>query len=120
MPTTLTGLVLFVVALLPGFAYLVGKERNGTERHASPFRESVAVIAASIVSEIAVLSILAVVRSLWPTGTPDVGALVRNGSAYMHDHYAKVAAWGVGMLALAIVVAYLATLPRLRRVLTWP
>ena len=90
MPTTFTGLVLFVVALLPGFAYLVGKERNGTERHASPFRETVAVIAASVVSEIAVLCIFAVVRSIWPTGTPDVGALVRSESAYLHDHYAAI------------------------------
>lgn len=45
MPTTLTGLLLFVVFLLPGFAYLVGKERNGTERQTSPFRETVAVVA---------------------------------------------------------------------------
>lgn len=31
MPTTLSGLLLFVVMLLPGFAYLVGKEeQNGT------------------------------------------------------------------------------------------
>jgi Family of unknown function (DUF6338) len=120
MPTTLTGLVLFVISLLPGFAYLVGKERNGTERHASPFRETVAVIAASVVSEIAVLSIFSIMRCLWPTETPDVGALVRHGSVYLREHYASVAAWGAGMLAVAVVVAYVATLPMVRKLITWP
>jgi Family of unknown function (DUF6338) len=52
MPTTLTGLLLFVVLLLPGFAYLVGKERAGTERRTSPFRETVAVVAASVATEL--------------------------------------------------------------------
>jgi uncharacterized membrane protein len=57
VPTTLTGLLLFVVLLLPGFAYLVGKERHGTERSLSPFRETVAVVAASITSELVVLGL---------------------------------------------------------------
>lgn len=56
MPTTLTGLLLFVVLLLPGFAYLVGKERNGTERRMSPFRETVAIVAASVTCELVVLA----------------------------------------------------------------
>jgi hypothetical protein len=38
MPTTLTGLLLFAVLLLPGFAYLVGKERAGTERRVADDR----------------------------------------------------------------------------------
>ncbi|MFG1855996.1 DUF6338 family protein [Actinomadura geliboluensis] len=29
MPTSFTGLLLFVVLLLPGFTYQVGKERSG-------------------------------------------------------------------------------------------
>ena len=50
MPTTLTGLLLFVALLLPGFAYLVGKERHGTERRLSPFRETVPWLPASLLS----------------------------------------------------------------------
>ncbi len=79
MPTTLTGLLLFVVMLLPGFAYLVGKERNGTERRLSPFRETVAIISASVASEVVILLIFAVVRTLWPSETPNVGALLGQG-----------------------------------------
>ena len=59
MPTTLSSLLIFVVLLLPGFAYLVGKERHGTERHTSPFRETVAIVAASVTSELTVLGLFA-------------------------------------------------------------
>ena len=93
MPTTLTGLLLFVVLLLPGFAYLIGKERHGTERRLSPFRETVAIVAASVTSELIVLVVFAGIRSLLPSITPDVGALIRHGGVYLrgsqggHGHY---------------------------------
>lgn len=100
MPTTLTGLLLFVVALLPGFAYLVGKERHGTERRLSPFRETVAIFSASAISGIIVLVIFAMIRALWPSGTPNVGALLSQGNLYLlgnrshHGHYQIFAVWG--------------------------
>jgi Family of unknown function (DUF6338) len=121
MPTTLTGLVLFVVLLLPGFAYLVGKERYGTERVASPFRETVAVVAASVTSELIVLVLFAIVRSLWPGRTPDVWSLIRYPGLYLRGgvgfpgHYREVAGWGVGMLVVAVAFAYLATVPTVRQ-----
>lgn len=120
MPTTLTGLLLFVVLLLPGFAYLVGKERHGTERSLSPFRETVAIVAASITSEFVVLGLFAAIRALWPTATPNVGALIVNGGAYVGGtpghpgHYKTVAVWGVVLLAAATLGAYLATKPGVR------
>jgi hypothetical protein len=119
MPTTLTGLLLFVVLLLPGFVYLVGKERNGTERRLSIFRETVAIVAASISSELFVLVAFAGIRALWPSRTPDVGALIRDGGGYLrssHVHYENVAAWGICLLVAAMVIAYLATVPAIRRV----
>jgi hypothetical protein len=119
MPTTLTGLLLFVVMLLPGFAYVVGKERNGTERRQSPFRETVAIVTASITCELIVLVAFAIVRVRWPSATPDVGALVRHGGAYLRGNYAAVAAWGTGMLVLAVAIAYTATMSAVRRLGRW-
>src|SRR5690348_8380297 len=107
MPTTLTGLLLFVVLLLPGFAYLVGKERHGTERRLSPFRETVAIVSASVTSELVALGIFAAIRTIWPSITPNVGALLIQGNLYLHGnqghrgHYQIFAAWGIGLLALA-------------------
>jgi hypothetical protein len=120
VPTTLTGLLLFVVLLLPGFAYLVGKERHGTERSLSPFRETVAIVAASITSELVVLGLFAAIRARWPAATPNVGALIANGGAYVGGtpghpgHYKTVAVWGVALLATATLGAYLATKPGVR------
>ena len=119
MPTTLSSLLIFVVLLLPGFAYLVGKERHGTERHTSPFRETVAIVAASVASETAVLAMFAVLRWLRPSWTPDVGALIHNGRAYAASHYHSLAAWSFGMLAVATALAYLATVPRVRGWFSW-
>jgi hypothetical protein len=120
MPTTLTGLLLFVVLLLPGFAYVVGKERNGTGQQATPFRETAAVIAASVTFELIVLAIFAIIRTLWPSLTPDVGSLIREGSGYLRGsrshagHYGQVAIWAIGMLAFSTLLAYLATLQKTR------
>jgi hypothetical protein len=122
MPTTLTGLLLFVVLLLPGFAYVVGKERHGTERHLSTFRETVAIISASAISIVVVLVIFAVIRALWPSGTPNVGALLDQRNLYLFGneghkgHYQSFAIWGIVLLAIAMFSAYVATFPRLRRV----
>jgi hypothetical protein len=70
--------------------------------------------------ELVVLGIFAVIRTLWPSLTPDVGALIRDGRSYLRGggsqpgHYGQVALWTIGMLAVATVLAYLATLRRAR------
>jgi hypothetical protein len=115
VPTTLTGLLIFVVLLLPGFAYLVGKERYGTERHTSPFRETVAVVAASVTSELIILALFTVLRWLRPSWTPNVGALIHGGSTYAASHYQSLTAFGLFMLALAVILAYFATVPKVRQ-----
>jgi Family of unknown function (DUF6338) len=108
------------VLLLPGFAYVIGKERNGTGQKATPFRETAAVFAASVTFELIILTLFAVIRTLLPTLTPDVGALIRHGGAYLRGtaghagHYGQVAIWATGMLVVAVFLAYLATLPDVR------
>jgi hypothetical protein len=118
-PSTLTGLFFFVVLLLPGFAYLVGKERHGTERHTSPFRETISVVAASVTTEVIVLGLFALVRWILPSRTPDVGALLHGGNAYIAGHYRSLAVWTLCMLALAVAIAYLATVQQIRDLLKW-
>jgi hypothetical protein len=121
MPTTLTGLLLFVVLLLPGFAYAIGKEQHSVAHRPTPFRETAAVVAASVIFNISVLVIFAIVRALWPAITPDVGALVRDPGIYLRGghgriaHYGLVSIWAIGLLALASLFAYTATLPSIRR-----
>lgn len=114
MPTTLTGLILFVVLLMPGFAYLVGKERSGTERKMTAFRDTVSIVTASIVSEVVILVIFSIIREVAPAMGPNVGRLLQEGSPYLTAHYAEFVVWGAGLLTTATALAYVASLPSLR------
>ncbi|WP_370943285.1 DUF6338 family protein [Amycolatopsis sp. cg5] len=111
MPSTLTGLLLFVTLLLPGFAYLVGRERVGTSRRASPLRETVSIVAASVSAE------LAVIVGLWPLWhlSIDVDAMVRGPAAYTRDHYVKLTLWALSMLLLATALAFAAATQGIRK-----
>lgn len=91
MPTTLTGVLLFVVLLLPGFAYQIGKERRGSERTTSVLRETATVVAVSVTSEIFVS---AVTSWLWSRHV-DFGRLVREPRKYWLDRRpcSPITAW---------------------------
>jgi len=108
VPATFTGLVLLVVILLPGLAYMVVRERSGSGRQLSAFRETGAVVFASVVSELAVAGVFAGVRILWPQTTPDVGRLIREGGGYARLHYGPLALWAAGLLIAATALAGLA------------
>lgn len=121
MPTTFAGLVLLIVLLLPGLAYVVTRERQGSERKLSPFRETGAVVFASVASELVMLMAFALVRILWPQGTPDVGRLIREGEAYAKAHYASLALWSLILLILASGLAVLAANgPAIASRIRWP
>ncbi|MGA4900590.1 DUF6338 family protein [Streptomyces griseoincarnatus] len=107
MPTTITGLALLLVLLLPGLTYAFVRERKGSERRLTPFRETGAVVFCSVLTELAALALFAVMRGLRPDLTPDVGRLIREGSTYARIHYVELAWWAGGLLLLACVFAAL-------------
>ncbi|MEU9499689.1 DUF6338 family protein [Streptomyces sp. NPDC048196] len=65
MPTTFTGLMLLVVLLLPGLTFAVVRERQGSERRPTPFRETGTVVFCSVLTELVTLD----VRIIWPPGS---------------------------------------------------
>lgn len=108
MPTSLLGLVLFLALLAPGFAFTSRQGRVRSGRSLSAFRETTTVALVSVAANSVVLGLFAVLRIAFPSWTPDVGALVRAPERYAVDHYAQLLAWGVGMLALATLAAFVA------------
>jgi amino acid transporter len=100
MPTTLTGLLLFVVLLLPGITYVVVRERSSPERRWSAFRETATVAAVSAVANIAALLLFAIVHQLLPNATPSLGSFIYLGSQYWRDEYSSIIGWGIGTLGL--------------------
>lgn len=121
MPTTLLSLVLFVVLLLPGFAYTLRRERLASTRTLSPFRETVSLAFVSIVADAAALAGFALVRAAMPRTTPAVTALLHDPN-YRQAHFGDLVGWGAGLLAAATLLATAAAgnwprrqLTRLRR-----
>jgi len=108
MPTTLTGLLLLVVILLPGITYVAIRERNTPEQRRSAFRETATVATISILANIVALGIFALVRILLPNMTPDIGEMVDDTESYVRESYASVTLWSLAVFALAVVLAALA------------
>jgi Family of unknown function (DUF6338) len=108
MPTTVAGLIVLVVALSPGFCYVLRRERLAPNRSVSSFRESLAVILTSVFSVILVLGLLALLRVAFPGATPDTSKLVRNPSAYFRADYAVLSLWAVGLLSAACILCLFA------------
>jgi hypothetical protein len=115
MPTTLPAVLVFVVLLLPGFAYQVGKERRGTERTTSVLRETAAVVVVSVISEFFVLIVTAWVWSRYI----DFGRLIREPRKYWLGEPETLGWWGVSLLITASVATYLVTMLRGAEIPGW-
>jgi hypothetical protein len=111
VPTTLSGLLLFVALLTPGFCYLVRRERLAAGRRLSPFRETIAIVFTSVVALSIALGLFALVHLLLPTHTPDIGRLVRASGDYAKQEYAYLSLWAVGVLLTACLIAVIAAKP---------
>ncbi|TNC26503.1 DUF6338 family protein [Amycolatopsis alkalitolerans] len=112
MPTTLVGLLVFVVLLVPGFAYTLRRERLTPGREVSAFRQTVRLAFVSVVADAVVLGLFVVVRVFAPSWTPDVQQFLRDPGRYGIDHLGAVAAWSAGLLVAATVLALLVARPR--------
>ncbi|MTD57549.1 DUF6338 family protein [Amycolatopsis pithecellobii] len=115
MPTTLVGLLVFLVLLVPGFAYTLRRERVASSRDVSVFRETIELAFVSVAADAVVLGLFALLRTIVPSWTPDIRQLLREPGRYGIDHLGSVTAWAAGLLAAASGLALLAASPRFRR-----
>ncbi len=106
MPSSFTGLVLFVLLLAPGFTFAAQRERRRPRRRRSAFGETVLLGLTSFLCDAAALLVFAALRVTIPDHTPDVGRLVRDGRTYFDAHYASVAWWALGLLTLACAFGF--------------
>jgi hypothetical protein len=105
IPSDLTGVLLFIVLLLPGFAYNSVRGRRRPARQLTTLQETVVIVIASLVSLAATGLVFAAIRALWPGATPDVRSLIFRPHAYLEAHYVSTAWWSAGFLVVAIVGA---------------
>jgi len=105
VPSTLLGLVIFVISLAPGLVYVLLHERGVPQRALSAFRETAFVVCVSLAANTAALVLFAAGRALVPGLTPDVGALVRDPTGYLVVNYVAVFWWSLGLLTVATALA---------------
>ena len=105
IPSDLTGLLLFVILLLPGFAYNSVRARRRPDRQLTALQETVIIVTASLTALAVTGVVFAVIRALLPGVTPDVRAAVFSTHAYLQVHYVQAAWWAVAFLAAAIAGA---------------
>lgn len=116
IPSTVVGVILFGVLLAPGFVALERHERFHAAEDRSGLREAALAVRTSVGSSLFVLLAFGILRSIVPTSTPDIGALVREpGDAFARD-YLSISLWGLAALVLASCVAWVWVVPPLRAI----
>lgn len=107
MPSTFAGLLILLVSLAPGFTYLLLAERSGRpSRQHSVFRETAQVVLTSLFAIALTLGLFAILRTAWPSGTPDFGQIVRSPDTYWRANYRQVLSWAPGLLLTSCFLAY--------------
>jgi hypothetical protein len=102
IPSDLTGLLLFAVLLLPGFAYNSVRARRRPIRQLTSLQETVIIVLASLVALLVTGIVFAVIRALLPGVTPDIRALLFSTRHYLRAHYVRTAWWVIAFMAAAI------------------
>lgn len=106
MPSTFTGLVLFILLLAPGFAFLLVSERGVVAvRQTTPLRQAATIGLASVVWDIVALSVLAAAVRLTPLRGPNVDRLMADGLDYAKRTYRSSAVWLVALMVVACVLS---------------
>jgi len=119
IPSTLTGVLAFLLILGPGYVFVRRIELLEALYRVSPFRETISIVFASLSCNLAALLLFGIVRIAFPTVTPDIGALVRQGQSYWATEYGRVIAYGLVFYGVAFVIAFVASHPKVRGADLW-
>ncbi|SOD87445.1 DUF6338 family protein [Streptomyces sp. Ag109_G2-15] len=105
MPTNLTGLVLFLTLLAPGFVYQHRHARDVPAYERSALAETAGIVLVSVLADWVVGVAFLLFAHLAPHAVPDLRAL-RGDPGYLTRNALSVALWGAGLLGLATVLGY--------------
>lgn len=110
MPSTLSGLLLFLITLVPGFVYYVQRRRWVELKSESALVETARFVTVSVLTDLAALGLFVLARHFLPNHTPSPAAVASGGWKYFWPHSAWLVGWGVGLLALSSLLASLLAL----------
>ena len=107
IPTTLSGIFLFLVVLIPGFIYVSVREGHRPIRKLSAFRETAAVVSASAASYVPVVVVFAVLALTVPSFNGEVGQALADPEKYYVAHAYRSIGGLLAFVATGSVVAFL-------------
>ena len=110
MPSTFTGLVIFLALLAPGFTFLLIGERGLVAyRTRSALRETATIALASMLFNLVAFAICVIIinSTSWPPA-PSLSRLVGEGKPYLQATYKSAGLWFLACLLLACVLAAVA------------
>lgn len=107
MPTTIGGLIIFAVLLVPGFVHYVQRRSRVPQRSLSPLVETATLATISIFTNAVALGIFGLVRTVLPDHTPDVRRLLLEGSKYAAPRLGYLLLWATAAFALSSALAML-------------
>jgi hypothetical protein len=106
MPTTLFALAVLIVLVMPGAVFAIQIDNRRPTRDWSPLRELAIIAGVGVICDALVLLIFGIVRALFPEGTPDVGSIERQGTAYVKLHFVSIGWWFIGLFLASCGLAY--------------
>jgi hypothetical protein len=107
IPTTITGVILFVIFLVPGFIFTITRERHRPTRKLSAFRETSLAVFASVVAFAGGLLIVLVIAWINPGTLPFLQLMISNPTRFSRLHPLHTTAI---LLAFLLVTSAAATL----------
>jgi hypothetical protein len=106
MPTTLGGLLVFVLLMVPGFVHYVQRRSRVPQRELSPLVETATVATVSIATTSLALVVFAMGRVWVPEHLPDVTRLIDEGSSYIAPRPGYVLGWSAAVVLLSSLFAF--------------
>ena len=105
MPTTLSGLAIFVVFLTPGFLNYIQRRRRVPRRKLSSLVEVATFLSVSVLTNAAALGVFVVIRAIIPNHTPNVERLAAEGSKYVDPRIGYITLWIIILLGISCGLA---------------
>lgn len=107
MPSTLVGLLIFVVLMVPGYVHHTWRRRKVPLRPDSPLLETASLVAISLVADVAALALFGIARSIRPSAFLDPAQFVAEPQQFFIDNLGLTSLTAVGLLMVATLVAWL-------------
>jgi hypothetical protein len=110
MPSTVGGLILFVVFLIPGFLYYVQRRRWVESKSESSLVETARFVSVSLLTNLLALGVFALIRNWFPNHTPDLVSLADGGWSYFWTEPGYLLSWGLFVLVVSGILSFLLAL----------